>query len=97
MDRKVSEKPSEKPSEKQSEKPSAFSMNKLLLKVKYSFYSTLIFFIFANPETLVLLQSAVSGWMTISNSNGVPTILGLFSMGALFFITMLGLMMLPSD
>jgi hypothetical protein len=76
---------------------STFSMNRFLLKIKYSFYSTLIFFVFANPETLKLLQQAVRSWFTLASPEGVPTILGLFSMGGLFFGTMLGLMMLPGD
>jgi hypothetical protein len=79
------------------QKPSPFSMNRFLLKVKYSFYSTLIFFVFANPETLKLLQRAVGGWFTLASSDGVPTVLGLFGMGGLFFGTMLGLMLLPSE
>jgi hypothetical protein len=79
------------------QKPNSFSMNRFLLKVKYSFYSTLIFFVFANPETLKLLQHAVGKWFTLASSDGVPTVAGLFSMGALFFGTMLGLMMLPSE
>lgn len=83
--------------EKGGQKPSPFSMNRFLLKVKYSFYSTLIFFVFANPETLKLLQRAVGGWFTLANSDGVPTVGGLFGMGGLFFATMLGLMLLPSE
>ena len=76
---------------------SSFSMNRFLLKVKYAFYSTLVFIIFANPETLKLLQSAVSRVAVISTSEGVPTMLGLFGMAFMFFVTMLALMMLPSE
>ena len=78
-------------------KKPAFSMNRFLLKVKYAFYSTLIFIIFANPETLKLLQMAVGRFITIASSDGLPSTLGLFTMAALFFGTMLGLMMLPSE
>jgi hypothetical protein len=78
-------------------KKQPFSMNRFLLKVKYSFYSMLVFFIFANPETLKLLQMAFGRFVTLSGSDGLPTTLGLFSMAGLFFATMLGLMMLPSD
>ena len=80
-----------------AQKSSPFSMNRFLLKVKYSFYSTLIFFVFANPETLKLLQKAIGGLFTLANSDGIPTVAGLFGMGALFFGTMLGLMLLPSE
>lgn len=79
------------------DKKPAFSMNRFLLKVKYSFYSMLVFFIFANPESLKLLQMAFGQFVTLGSSDGVPTTLGLFSMAGLFFATMLGLMMLPSD
>jgi len=83
--------------EEKAQKPAPFSMNRFLLKVKYSFYSTLIFFVFANPETLKLLQRVVGGLFTLASSDGIPTVLGLFGMGALFFGTMLGLMLLPNE
>ena len=72
-----------------------FSVNRLLLKIKYSFYSTLVFLIFANPETIRLIHSFVGGWF--ASGDGVPTVLGLFGMGALFFTTMLALMLLPNE
>ncbi len=73
-----------------------FSFNRLLLKIKYSFYSTLVFLIFANPETIRLLQSFV-GNMFVFASDGVPTMLGLLAMAFLFFMTMLALMLLPNE
>lgn len=76
---------------------SGFSMNRFLLKVKYAFYSTLVFIIFANPETLKLLQSAVKHVAIIATPEGVPTMLGLFGMAFMFFATMLSLMMMPSE
>ena len=33
-----------------------FSFNRIMLKAKYSLYSALVFFIFANPETNLILQ-----------------------------------------
>ena len=65
-----------------------FTYNRFLLKVKYSFYSTLVFFLFANPETSVIFQRFFGNYVTIS---------GIFINTALFFLTMLGLMLLPSD
>jgi hypothetical protein len=71
--------------------------NRLLLKVKYSFYSTLVFFVFANPETFRILHGMIGSWLPIIQSSGVPTAQGFFLQAGLFFLTMLGLMMLPAD
>jgi hypothetical protein len=62
--------------------------NRLLLKVKYSFYCALVFFLFANPETTYVLQYVFGEYS--------PTY-GLFFHTILFFITVLGLMLLPSE
>ncbi len=62
--------------------------NRLLLKVKYSFYCALVFFLFANPETAAVLQRVVGNYNAMN---------GLFFHTALFFITVLGLMLLPSE
>jgi hypothetical protein len=72
-------------------------VNRFLLKVKYSFYSTLVFFVFANPETFRILNSMIGTWLPITQSSGVPTAPGFFFQAGLFFLTMLGLMMLPAD
>lgn len=74
-----------------------FSYNRILLKAKYSFYSALVFFLFANPETLVILQRVFGHFTTVITSGGAPTIHGIFISTFLFFITMLGLMLLPSE
>jgi hypothetical protein len=74
-----------------------FSMNRLLLKIKYSFYSTLVFFIFANPETFRIVHGFIGKTMPIITSTGVPTPAGFFLHAFGFFATMLGLMLLPSD
>lgn len=63
-----------------------------MLKAKYSFISSLIFFIVASPETYKLMQS-IFGSIT---DGGVATPTGLLLHTAIFFITMLGLMMIPT-
>lgn len=78
-------------------KSSTFSVNRILLKAKYSLYSALVFFLFANPETTLILQKVVGNTVTLITSSGVPTIQGIFVNTGLFFITMLGLMLLPSE
>jgi|UniRef100_A0A6C0BI11 hypothetical protein len=74
-----------------------FSYNRILLKAKYSFYSALVFFLFANPESYAILQRAFGHSMHIITSGGGPTIYGIFISTFLFFITMLGLMLLPNE
>jgi len=64
------------------------TMNRLMLKIKYSFYCALVFFLFANPETAAILQRIVGAYSPAH---------GLFFHTALFFITVLGLMLLPSE
>ena len=82
-----------------SSKPTTttLSYNRILLKAKYSFYSALVFFLFANPETLVILQRFFGNFTTIITSGGAPTVHGIFLSTFLFFMTMLGLMLLPSE
>jgi hypothetical protein len=60
-----------------------------ILKVKYSLYSALIFFLIANPQTFKLTQS-ITGINTASPQ-------GFFLHTALFFIVILAFMMLPSS
>lgn len=71
-------------------------LNRLLLKIKYSFYSALVFFVFANPETFRILQTYLGKFISFTDSAGVPTPIGFFINAGLFFLTMLGLMLLPS-
>jgi hypothetical protein len=73
-----------------------FTMNRLLLKIKYSFYSALVFFLFANPETYRVLHSVFKNSVSFIDIHGVPTTTGFFVSTVLFFITMLGLMLMPS-
>jgi hypothetical protein len=81
----------------ESTKQSSFSMNRILLKAKYSLYSALIFFLLANPETALVLQRLLGSIMNVVTSGGALTIYGLFLHTVLFFCTMLGLMLLPSE
>lgn len=78
-------------------KTNTFSYNRILLKAKYSFYSALVFFLFANPESYAVLQRAFGHSLSIITSGGGPTIHGIFISTFLFFMTMLGLMLLPNE
>jgi hypothetical protein len=80
-----------------NQKNGLFTFNRLFLKAKYSFYSALVFFLFANPETNLILQRFFGNFVTFITPGGAPTIHGIFISTALFFVTMLGLMLLPSD
>lgn len=79
-----------------NEKPTTFTYNRILLKAKYSFYSALVFFLFANPETSIIFQKFFGNFITFVHS-GTITIQGIFINTMLFFLTMLGLMLLPND
>ena len=75
----------------------SFTFNRFLLKAKYSLYSALVFFIFANPETILILQRFFGRFVDFITPCGAPTITGIFVSTILFFVSMLGLMLLPSD
>jgi hypothetical protein len=66
------------------------------LKAKYSFYSALVFFLIANPETYKFTQMIFGSMFTISNG-GCPTPAGLFFHSIVFFVVLLGLMLFPRD
>jgi hypothetical protein len=83
--------------ETSSSKWSSFTLNRILLKAKYSFYSALVFFLFANPESFLVLQRVFGNSVSIITSGGSPTINGIFISTFLFFMTMFGLMLLPSE
>lgn len=87
------------PSETTTEnsKNNLFTINRFMLKAKYSFYSALVFFVFANPETILILQRIFGGFVNFITPCGAPTMLGIFVTTGLFFSTMLGLMLLPSE
>lgn len=63
------------------------------LKVKYSLYSALIFFLVANPATFKVVNSIIPGVAV----NGCPTSFGLFLHTFVFFLALVGIMMLPKD
>jgi hypothetical protein len=69
----------------------------ILLKLKYSFYSALVFFLVANPETYMLTQKIFGGFLTIASTSGCPTTPGFFLHTLVFFIVMAAMMMFPRD
>ena len=69
----------------------------LALKAKYSFYSTLVFFLVANPETFRLTQRLLGGLITIASEGGCPTAYGFFLHSLVFFLVLWGMMLFPRD
>ena len=70
----------------------------ILLKAKYSFYSALVFFLCANPETYKVMSVIFSPLFgTLASATGCPTPLGLFFNTVLFFCVILALMAFPRD
>ena len=67
------------------------------LKAKYAFYSTLIFFLIANPETFLMTQKLFGWLLSISDPSGCPTALGFFLHTGLFFLVLWGVMLFPRD
>jgi hypothetical protein len=74
-----------------------FTYNRFLLKAKYSLYSALVFFIFANPETILIFHRFFGRFIDFITPCGAPTMIGIFTTTFLFFFSMLGLMLLPSE
>ena len=68
--------------------------NTVALKAKYAFYSTLVFFLLASPETYRLTARIVPA---IADTDGNASPIGLFIHTGLFFLVLLGLMMFPRD
>ena len=69
----------------------------MALKAKYAFYSTLIFFLIANPETFKMTQN-VLGWIVkVADGGGCPTATGFFLHTGLFFTVLWGVMLFPRD
>ena len=69
----------------------------MALKAKYSFYSTLVFFLVANPETFKLTQRVFGGFISVASAQGAPTPYGFFLHTFVFFLVLWGLMMFPRD
>ena len=68
--------------------------NSVALKAKYAFYSTLVFFLLASPETYRLTARF---YPAIADTEGNASPLGLFIHTGIFFLVLLGLMMFPRD
>jgi hypothetical protein len=68
-----------------------------ILKAKYAFYSTLIFFLIANPETYKMSQILLGSIVTMADRNGSPTATGFFVHTFFFFIVLWGAMLFPRD
>jgi hypothetical protein len=77
------------------EKPSEYTPN-YALKAKYAAYTTLVFFLIANPETYRLIQKFIGHWVTVA-VDGCPTPTGFFIHSGLFFAVLWGLMLFPRD
>ena len=69
----------------------------MALKAKYAFYSTLIFFMIANPETYQMTQKVLGWILPIADGGGCPTAPGFFLHTALFFFVLWGVMLFPRD
>lgn len=67
------------------------------LKAKYAFYSTLVFFLIANPETYKLTQRLLGGLITMASDSGCPTAYGFFGHSFLFFLVLWAMMLFPRD
>ena len=67
------------------------------LKAKYSFYSTLIFFLVANPETYKMTQKVLGRFFFIADQSGSPSAAGFFFHTLVFFLVLWGAMLFPKD
>jgi len=67
----------------------------IFLKAKYAFYSTVIFFLIANPETFKMTQTGLGWLFHIADTGGCPTTLGFFFHTGLFFLVLWGAMCFP--
>ena len=72
-------------------------MANYVLKAKYAFYSTLIFFLIANPETFKMTQSVFGFIVRIADIGGCPTAVGFFIHTILFFLVLWAAMLFPQD
>lgn len=63
------------------------------LKVKFSFWSAMIFFLVANPITFRFVNSIIPG---VAN-NGCPTAFGFMLHTFVFFLVSFFIMLLPKD
>lgn len=70
-------------------------MLNIALKMKYSAIAALVFFIVANPETYKVTQTLFGSLFRVAQPMGAATPAGLLLHTAVFFLAMLGLMMVP--
>jgi hypothetical protein len=70
------------------------TINRVLLKAKYAFYCTLLYFLFANPYTYEVTNTYFGG-IILESKGGQPTPLGFGIHLVFFFLTLTGLMLAP--
>lgn len=63
------------------------------IKVKHSLYGTLIFFLVANPVTYSVVASVLGNW--VADSNGCPTMSGIFLHAVVYLVALVAVMYLP--
>jgi hypothetical protein len=85
------------PTPKDSTKGLTYRAPNIALKAKYAFYSTLVFFLVANPETFKLTQRLLGNIITMASDSGCPTAMGFFFHTGVFFLVLWGLMLFPRD
>ena len=88
--------PSEAKKRQESKIPAWDQIN-FALKAKYAFYTTLVFFLIANPETYKLVQKFLGRWVDIASPGGCPTPTGFFLHAGLFFLVLWAVMLFPRD
>lgn len=67
------------------------------LKAKFSFYSALVFFLIANPETYKVTQQILGSFFIVASESGCPTPFGFFFHTLVFFLVLWGIMLFPRD
>ena len=65
------------------------------LALKYTFYSTLMWFLVANPQTYKLVNGLTGN--IVANANGCPNNNGLMLHGLVYFALLVGVMYFPKD
>ena len=86
------------PPQQQQQPPPPPQKPNLARKAKNAVYSTLVFFLNANPQTIKKKQSVIGGWLfTIADAGGCPTAGGYFLHTTLFFFVLWGAMLFPRD
>jgi hypothetical protein len=61
-------------------------------KMRYSFYSAIVFFIIASPLMFKIVNSLLGGLIPISSTSGCPTIAGLVIHSIVFGLIIYGMM-----